>query len=120
MSEDTENKTETAHERKVREEEELKVLRGKNINDLSYEEMEILRRLLFRKNVGFNAYKDSVGEIFSTLNFKAKNPCYTDDFEFTDEKQYETLHPDDLYHKRKNFFKTFEEEKCKHKIIIRK
>jgi uncharacterized protein YqfB (UPF0267 family) len=108
---------------KKREEEDkriLKMLEVKTIDELSLDEMRILRRLKFRKNLQLDSLKDHVKEIFNALQFPAPNSSYTDDYQYTDDKSYNTLHPDDEYHYKKSFMKTFEQEKMKHKIVIRK
>jgi hypothetical protein len=108
---------------KKREEEDkriLKMLEVKKMDELSLDEIRILRRLLFRKNLKLDSLKDHVKEIFSALQFPAPNSSYTDDYQYTEDKSYNTLHPDDVYHYKKSFMKTFEQEKMKHKIVIRK
>ena len=40
--------------------------------------------------------------------------------EYTEEKKNGTLYPDNEHHYKKSFLKTYEQEKLKHKIVIRK
>ncbi len=99
---------------------ELEELHKKNINELSYEEMGRIRRLLFRKNLPSETLKDHVDVLFSATNFEQKPSTFTESFYFSDDKKYGTLHPDMEHHFKKNFMLTFAVEKDKQKYIIRK
>lgn len=110
----------SVHAIKEKEKKELEELRRKPIEELTDEEIGRFRRLLFRKNEIFSCGRDVVGDIFSTLNFPMPRSKYQDDFEYSSEKKHCTLNPDDERHKKKNFLKTFEEEKYKNRIIFRK
>jgi hypothetical protein len=110
---------------KIEEEHELQrqkfiELNSKPIEELTLDEIIKLRRLLFRKNIPSESKKDHVKQIFSTLNFKTNTSTYQDDFYFSEEKKESTLHPDLYYHYLKSFMKSYEEEKMKHKNLIRK
>ena len=63
---------------------------------------------------------DHIKKIDQALNFKLLPSTYTETHEWTEDKDYETNHPDDLYHYKKNFIKTYEECKIKHKFLFRK
>ena len=62
---------------------------------------------------------DHVKKIDLALNFKMQPTNYHDDYEFTEEKNYATNHPDDVNHRKKNEIKTYEESKMKALCIIR-
>ena len=104
-------------------EEKLEIVKKREEEDkriLKMLEVKKMDELLFRKNLKLDSLKDHVKEIFSALQFPAPNSSYTDDYQYTEDKSYNTLHPDDVYHYKKSFMKTFEQEKMKHKIVIRK
>lgn len=102
------------------EKEELERLHQKNINELSYEEMGRIRRLLFRKNLPSETLKDHVDVLFGATNFEKKPSTFTESFYFSDEKKHDTLYPDLEHHFKKCFMTTFAVEKDKQKYIIRK
>lgn len=62
---------------------------------------------------------DHIKKIDLALNFKMQPTNYHDDYEFTEEKNYATNHPDDVNHRKKNEIKTYEESKMKALCIIR-
>ena len=63
---------------------------------------------------------DHIKKIDLALNFDMKPTTYTETFEFTDKKKYRTNHPDDEYHFKKSFMKTYTEFKIKQGHIMRK
>lgn len=67
-----------------------------------------------------NTYFDHIKQIDSTLNFKMKPTTYTESYEYTDKKKEATLHPDDEYHFKKNWYKEYDECKLRHSNVIRK
>lgn len=93
---------------------------NKYIAKIKEEEEDRIKRKKFKKPLPLESKKDHIKQIFSTLNFKPKPTSYTEDYEYSDEKKHDTLNPDLLHHYKKSFMKTYEQEKMKHKIIIRK
>ena len=63
---------------------------------------------------------DHIKKIDLALNFKQKPTNYTEAFDYTAEKKFETENPDTLHHYKKSFMKTYEESKLQHLHIIRK
>ena len=63
---------------------------------------------------------DHIKKIDLALNFDVKPTTYTDHYRFTDKKKYCTDHPDDEYHYKKSFMKTYTEFKIKQGHIMRK
>ena len=63
---------------------------------------------------------DHIKKIDLALNFEVKPPTYTEHYKFTDKKKYCTEHPDDEYHSKKSFMKTYTEFKIKQGHIMRK
>ena len=110
----------TPSEISILEKEELKILRGKSIKDLTYEEMGRYRRLLFRKHPESESLKDHVDILFNSTNFSMKPSTFTESFYFSDKKKYWTDNQDTEHHFRKSFMMTFDCEKMKQKYIIRK
>ena len=102
------------------EQDELLNLRSKKVEDLTYEELGRLRRLLFRKNPESETVKDHVDVLFNSTNFAKKPSTFTESFYFSEEKNNDTNNPDLEHHFRKSFMLTFDVEKMKQKYIIRK
>ena len=102
------------------EREELSNLRSKKMEDLTFEELGRLRRLLFRKNPESETLKDHIDVIFNATNFAKKPSTFSETFYFSEEKNNETNNPDLEHHLRKSFMLTFDVEKMKQKYIIRK
>ena len=63
---------------------------------------------------------DHIKKIDLALNFEVKPTTYTEAFEFTDKKKYRTNHPDDEYHFKKSFIKTYTDFKIRQGHIMRK
>ena len=63
---------------------------------------------------------DHIKKIDLALNFKSKPTTFQDSYRFTDKKKYCTDHPDDEYHYKKSFMKTYTEFKIKQGHIMRK
>ena len=99
---------------------ELLNLRSKKVEDLTFEELGRLRRLLFRKNPESETLKDHIDVLFNSTNFAKKPSTFTESFYFSEEKNNDTNNPDLEHHFRKSFMLTFDVEKMKQKYIIRK
>lgn len=56
------------------------IIHNKMIAKLKEEEEERLKRQKFKKPLPLESKKDHIKLIFSTLNFKPKPTCYTEDF----------------------------------------
>ena len=99
---------------------ELESLRSKPFQDLSFEEMGRLRRLLFRKDLENESSKDHVDVIFNSIKFPIKPSTFTEAYYFSDKKKFDTDNINFDHHYRKNFLLFFNVEKAKNKQILRK
>ena len=63
---------------------------------------------------------DHIKKIDLALNFETKPTTFQDSYRFTDKKRYCTDHPDNEYHFKKSFMKTYTEFKIKQGHIMRK
>ena len=63
---------------------------------------------------------DHIKKIDLALNFEVKPTTFADHYKFTDKKKYATDHPDDEYHYKRSFMKTYTEFKIKQGHIMRK